>query len=147
MRPTERQTFHDPVHRQGHHDCRDSEVCDAETVDEPHSRTEPEREQQRVGGAGVPAERGGGEQHPGCVQHPRNGEVDTADEEHECLAGGDKTDERRDDEDRLDAVGAREAWVEERSDDEDEDRCAEGDENCGDGPRSEDPGLSRRNWG
>ena len=55
-----------------------------------------------------------------------------------------KTDERRDDEDRLDAVGAREAWVEERADDEDEDRCAEGDENVGGGPRSGDRPCARR---
>ena len=97
--------------------------------DESHYGTEPEGEQQRVGSARVPSERSGGEQHPGSVQHPRNGEVDAADEKNECLARGDKTDERRDDENRFDAVGAGEARVKERSDDKDEDRCAEGDEN------------------
>src|SRR4029078_3172604 len=113
----------------GHDDSRDSEIRDAETVDQSHQRTESEGEQQRIGSARVPSERSGGTQHPCCVQHPRNGEVDTADEKDECLAGSDKTHERRDDENGFDAGGAGEAWVEERSDEKDKDRCAEGDEN------------------
>ena len=130
MRKTEREAFHDPVHRQGHHDRRDGEIGDRDAIDEPDRESEPEREQHCRNRAIVVAQRRGGEQdRTRCVQHPRHGEVDTADEDHEGLPGGDEADERRDDEDRLDAPGAGEAGVEERSDDEDEDRRAEGDEN------------------
>jgi hypothetical protein len=122
LREPECEALHDPVHRERHHDRGNRQVGDAEAVHGTDREPEPEREEHCGHGSSAVAEREDREQNPGRVQDPRDGEVDSADEDHEGLAGGDEADERRDLQDCVHAPPARETGVEERSDDEHDDR-------------------------
>jgi hypothetical protein len=122
----ERQPLHDAVHGERHHHRRNAEQRDPGAVEGTHQRTHAERQCKRRNGPRIAAERTRHHQDRASIEHPRDREIDAADQDDEGLPRRHQPDEGGDDEDRADTVEAREARPHRLADGEQHDAGDEG---------------------